>query len=95
MNSNFDWSQLDQLNIAQILLAFFLPSGFAYFGFRFILPKMVDLGYPKILMWGSIASIMLLCFVIIGFLLIKKEAKASDISIGKRLLLKKSGLNSG
>lgn len=92
MNSNFDWSKLKQLNVAQILLAFFLPSGFAFFGFRFILPKMVDLGYPKVLMWGIIASIMLLFFAIIGFLLIKKEAKAGNISIGERLLIKKIGI---
>ena len=92
MSSSFDWKKLKQLSVTQILLAFFLPSGFAFFGFRFVLPKMVELGYPKVLMWGVIASIMLLIFVIIGFLLIRKEAQAIDISVGERLLLKKIGI---
>lgn len=92
MNSNFDWSKLKQLSVPQILLAFLLPSGFAFFGFRFVLPKLVELGYPKVLMWGLIASIMLLLFVIIGLFLIKKEAEAIDISIGERLLIKKIGI---
>ena len=42
-------------------------------------------------MWGIIASIMLSIFVIIGFFLIKKEAKANNISILERLLIKKLG----
>ncbi len=92
MNSDFDWNKLKQLNVAQILLTFFLPSGFAFVGFRFILPKVVNSGYPKVLMWGIIASIMLFFFAIVGFLLIKKEAKANDISIGERLLIKKIGI---
>ncbi|KAA3638085.1 MAG: CPBP family intramembrane metalloprotease [Bacteroidetes bacterium] len=89
LNSTFDWRKLKQLNVVQLLLAFFLPSAFAFFGFRFVLPKMISLGYPKVLMWGVIASSMLLIFTIIGFFLIKKEAKALDISIGERLLIKK------
>ena len=91
MNSNFDWSKLKQLNALQTLLAFFVPSGFAFFGFRFLLPWTVNQGLPKILMWGIIASIMLSIFVIIGFFLIKKEAKANNISILERLLIKKLG----
>lgn len=89
MNSNFEWNKLKQLNLIQVVLAFFLPSGFAFFGFRVILPYTVNNGFPKILMWPIIASIMLLIFVIIGFLLVKKEAKTNHITIGERLLLKK------
>ena len=92
MNSTFDWSKLKQLSVPQILLAFFLPSSFAFFGFRIILPSVVDLGYPKVLMWGIVASVMLLFFAVIGFLLIKKETKAINISIGERLLIKKIGI---
>ena len=92
MSSSFDWKNLKQLSVTQILLAFFLPSGFAFFGFRFVLPRMVELGYPKVLMWGVIASVMLLLFAIIGFLLIKKEAQTANISVGERLLLKKIGI---
>lgn len=91
MDSNFNWRNLKQLNVLQILLAFFLPSGFAFFGFRFILPWTVETGYPKVLMWGIIASVMLLIFVIVGFFLIKKEAKAIHISVVERLLIKKIG----
>ena len=89
MDSNFDWAKLKQLNVLQVLLAFFLPSGFAFFGFRFILPWTVENGFPKVLMWGIIASIMLLLFVIIGIVLIKNEAKTNNISIRDRLLIKK------
>ena len=43
MDSSLDWSKLKQLNVMQILAAFFIPSGFAFFGFssRSILPTMV------------------------------------------------------
>lgn len=92
MDSNFYWSKLKQLNTIQILLAFFLPSGVAFFGFRFLLPWTIDLGFPKLLMWGIIASIMLLIFAVIGFFLIMKEAKDSNVSIKERLLLKKLGV---
>ena len=91
-DSKFNWNELKQFNVIQTLLAFFLPSSFAFFGFRFILPWMIDLGYPKVLMWGIIASVMLLIFVILGFILIKKEAEINNISIAERLLLKKIGI---
>ena len=92
MDSNFDWSKLKQLNFLQVLLAFFLPSSFAFFGFRFILPWTVENGHPKVLMWGIIASIMLLIFVVVGFVLIRNEARANNISIRDRLLIKKLGV---
>lgn len=88
MKTTLQWWQLKQLNTKQILLAFLLPGGFAFFGFRFILPWTVDNGFPKVLMWNIIAAIMLLVLVIVGFFLIKKEAIANNISIGERLLLK-------
>lgn len=92
MDSNFDWKKLNQLNTLQVLLAFFLPSGFAFFGFRFVLPWTVEGGQPKVLMWGIIALVMLLIFVIVGFFLNKKEATANNILIAERLLLKKIGV---
>src|SRR5690606_33419764 len=87
MHSDLDWNKLKQLNAFQILLAFFLPSGFAFLGFRVLLPWTVDNGYPKVFMWNIIASIMLLIFATVGFFLIKKEAKVNNISLGERLLL--------
>lgn len=92
MDSNFDWSELKQLNFWQVLLAFFLPSSFAFFGFRIILPWTVENGQPKVLMWGIIASIMLLIFVVVGFVLIRNEARTNNISIRDRLLIKKLGV---
>lgn len=91
MNSIFNWNKLKQLNFFETLLAFFLPSGFAFLGFRFVLPWTVNNGLPKVIMWGVIASIMLLVLVGLGFFLIKKEAKTNNISIGERLLLKNPG----
>ena len=93
MPTDFSWIKLKQLNTIQVLLAFLLPSGIAFTGFRFILPWMVDYGFPKVLMWGVIASVMLLFFAIVGFYLIQKEANENDTSPGKRLLLKKIGAN--
>ncbi len=89
MNNNLNWDKLKQFNIGQIILAFLLPSIFAFIGFRFVLPWTVDNGFPKILMWGIIASLMLLIFVIIGLFLISKESKELNISIKDRLLIKK------
>ncbi|HPR31625.1 MAG TPA: hypothetical protein PLK12_06010, partial [Prolixibacteraceae bacterium] len=90
-DSGFNWGDLKQLNGLQILLAFFLPSAFAFFGFRFLLPLAVENGYPKVLMWGIIASLMLLLLVLIGFFLVAKEAKRANIPLAKRLLLKRIG----
>lgn len=92
MIKNFEWSSLKQLNFYQILLAFFLPSAVAFFGFRYILPQVVENGYPKTLMWPIIASIMLLIFVIAGLLLIFREAKTNNVSVKKRLLIKNLSL---
>ena len=39
-------------------------------------------------MWGIIASIMLLIFVVVGMILIKQEAAKNNISIRERLLIK-------
>jgi membrane protease YdiL (CAAX protease family) len=89
MNSTFNWKRLKQLNFLETILAFLLPSGFAFFGFRVILPWSVNNGYPKILMWGIIASIMLSIFVVVGMILIKHEATKNNISFLERLLVKK------
>ena len=89
MKPNFNWNETKQLKLFEILLAFFIPSSFAFFGFRFILPWLVNNGYPKLLMWGVIASIMLFVFAVVGISFIKKEAKRINISLKERLLIKK------
>ena len=66
MKPSFEWNNCHQLSIFKIFLAFLLPSSFAFIGFRFVLPLLVNNGYPKVVMWGFVASIMLLIFVIIG-----------------------------
>ena len=78
MHTEFSWIKLRQLNIGQVLLAFLFPSSVAFIGFRVILPWTVDQGFPKILMWGVIASILLLFFALAGFYLIRKEAKGNN-----------------
>lgn len=89
MKASFEWKKTNQLSLIQILLAFFLPSSFAFFGFRVVLPWLVDNGYPKTLMWGVVASIMLFIFVILGVFLINSESKKLNISFFQRLCLKK------
>ena len=90
MKLTFDWNETKQLKPLEILLAFVLPSLFAFFGFRMVLPWLVNNGYPKVLMWGIVASIMLFTFAVIGFILIRKEAKKLNISLRERLLIKKT-----
>lgn len=89
MKLTFNWSETKQLKPLEILLAFILPSSFAFFGFRMVLPWLVNSGYPKVLMWGVVASIMLFIFAVIGFFLIHKEAIKLNISLKERLLIKK------
>lgn len=89
MKLTFNWNETKQLKPLEILLAFVLPSSFAFFGFRMALPWLVNSGYPKVLMWGIVASIMLFTFAVIGFILVRKEAKKLNISLKERLLIKK------
>jgi membrane protease YdiL (CAAX protease family) len=89
MKTSFEWSNCRQLSIFKIVLAFLLPSSFAFFGFRFVLPFLVNSGYPKVLMWGLVASVMLLIFVIIGIFLNYSESKKLNISLFERLCIKK------
>jgi len=89
MKLTFDWNKTKQLKPFEILLAFILPSSFAFFGFRMVLPWLVNSGYPKVLMWGIVASIMLFTFAVIGLFLIHKESKKLNVSLKERLLIKK------
>jgi membrane protease YdiL (CAAX protease family) len=89
MKKSFEWSNCKQLSLFKILLAFLLPSLFAFIGFRFVLPLLVKSGYPKVLMWGLVASVMLLIFVIIGIFLNYNESKKLNISLFERLCIKR------
>ncbi len=89
MEKEFDWHSVKQLSPAQVFLAFFLPSIFAYTGFRLVLPSLVELGFPKVMMWPAVASVMLLLFTLIGLYLNKKEAKELGVGLKERLCLKR------
>jgi len=89
MKTSFNWSDSKQLSIVQIFLVFILPSAFAFIGFRYVLPLLVNNGHPKILMWGLVASVMLLILVILGICLNYFESKKLNISLIERLCIKK------
>lgn len=88
INKSFDWNQTKQLSLFQILLAFALPSGIAFIGFRVILPIIHSKGVPAIIAWPAIASLMLFLFVIFTFILLKNEAIELNYSLKERMCLK-------
>lgn len=85
----FNWKDTKQLSIIQILLAFALPSAFAYCGFHFVLPRLVANGVPVLIAWPIVAAIMLSILVILAVSFSRSEAKDLNISIQTRLCLKK------
>jgi membrane protease YdiL (CAAX protease family) len=87
--TNIHWEKSKQLSVVQFLLATFLPSGFAYVGFRVVLPNLVKNGTPVLVGWPAIASIMLFLFVLLAFFLLRSEAKQLGISIRERMCFKK------
>ncbi|GAG55458.1 unnamed protein product, partial [marine sediment metagenome] len=93
MNANtFDWGKTAQLSITQLLLATFIPSAIAFFGFRVILPELVRNGAPIVIAWPSIASVALLGFVLVAIFLLRSEAKQLGISIWSRMCFRKLSL---
>jgi membrane protease YdiL (CAAX protease family) len=87
-DSSFDWHNVKQLTIIQILLAVFIPSALAFIGFRVVLPVLFKSGIPAIIAWPIVASAMLAVFLIVAIILLKKEANALRISLFKRMLFK-------
>lgn len=85
-----EWNNYKQFSFVQVLLAFACPSAFAFVGFRFVLPDLVDSGLPQTLWWGIVASVMLAIFCVIGVAVLKKEARENGISFKERLLVKKN-----
>jgi membrane protease YdiL (CAAX protease family) len=88
-HNNFEWKNSKQLSVIQFLLATFLPSGFAYIGFRVVLPNMVKNGTPILVGWPAIASIMLFLFVLLAFFLLRSEANQLGISLRERMCFKR------
>jgi len=88
-SNNFNWEKTKQLSVIQLLLAFALPSVFAFVGFRLVLPMLVKSGTPVLIAWPSVASVMLLVLVIVAFILLRSEAKQLNIPVTSRMCLKK------
>lgn len=72
----------------QLLLAIFMPSGFAFVGFHFVLPRLVANGLPVLIAWPSVASLMLLVLVLLAVFLLRHEAKKLGITIRERMCWK-------
>lgn len=87
--NTFNWQSTKQLSIPGMFLAFFLPSTFAFTGFRFVLPVIVKNGIPAILAWPSIACAMLLVLLILAIVMLKKDASDLSISVTSRMCLLK------
>lgn len=85
---NFEWKKAKQFSLLQLLLAFMLPSLFAYGGFHVILPMLVKNEIPILIAWSIIASGMLTLLVVLAFIFLKSEAKQLNISLTSRMCLK-------
>jgi membrane protease YdiL (CAAX protease family) len=88
-NNVFDWHKSSQLSIVQFLLAIFIPSGVAFAGFHGVLPLLVADGLPVMIAWPTVASVMLLGFVLVAVFLMHREAKGLNISLAARMGMKK------
>jgi len=88
-HNKFEWEKSKQLSVVQFLLATFIPSAFAYVGFRVVLPNLVKNGAPVLVAWPAVASIMLFMFVLVAVFLLRSEAKQLGISLWERMCLKK------
>ncbi|MDH5231226.1 MAG: CPBP family glutamic-type intramembrane protease [Gammaproteobacteria bacterium] len=69
------------------MLAVFGPSAFAFFGFHWVLPRVVNDGISPILGWGIIAGIMLAILTLLAFMLLTHDARKLNISLKARLCL--------
>lgn len=88
-SNSFEWETTKQLSVGQVLLAFALPSAFAFVGFRFVLPVIVERGTPPVVAWPMVASAMLLVLVGLAVFLLRSEAKELGIGLADRMCFKK------
>ncbi len=89
MLETYEWKNTKQLTNLKFLLAVFIPSSLAFFVFHFILPNLVKNGVPILIAWSTLASIVLLLFVIYAIILLHKEASQLNITIWQRMCFKK------
>jgi len=74
------------------VICFVTFGPFRFTGFHAVLPALVAGGCPVIIDWSMVASLMLLVFVIIAILLLRRDARAFGISLWVRMCLKKLSL---
>jgi len=89
--STFEWRETQQLSVLQLLMATFLPSGFAFTGFHAVLPALVRSGVPVLVAWLAVASVALFCFSLIAIFLLRREARQLGVSLWARMCLASPG----
>ncbi len=88
MAGTFEWQKARQLSVIQLLLAVFIPSGFAFVGFHLVLPNLVANGLPVMIAWPSVASIMLAVLVSLAVYLLRLDARGLGITLRERMCWK-------
>lgn len=76
----------------RLLLAFLIPSAVAWAGFRIVLPALVTRGWPVLVAWPAVASLMLLGLVIFAVFRLGREARKLGITLWARMGMKKLAL---
>lgn len=87
----FIWKNTKEFNLGRLILATFIPSGIAYFGFHFILPGMIEKGVSVLLGYGAVASSMLFFLLVFTITILFKESKKLGVSFKERMMLKRVG----
>lgn len=85
----FEWESSRQLSIVGLLLAFILPSAFAFFAFRVVLRLWVENDGAPIIAYLVVAAVALLVLTVLGVVLLRSEARQLGISFWARACFKK------
>ena len=86
--SGFEWKRARQLTWVQVLIATFVPSGVAFFGFHYVGPQLIGGGMPAMTAWLSVAAVALSLFGLVAIVLLRREAKLLGISLKDRFTLR-------
>lgn len=87
--AGLDWRNVKQLSPLGIILAFLLPSAFAFTGFRVDLPALVRSDIPVMIGWPVVATVMLSVLVLLALILHRSESKQLSVSWASRRCFKK------
>jgi len=85
----FDWGEARQLSIVSLLLAFILPSAFAFFVFRVVLRLWVENDAAPLIAYLVLGSLALLVLAVVGVVLLRSEARQLGISFWARACFKR------